>query len=101
MAAQWLTHHTFTARGMGLIPDQGAKILYAAQLPHPKKQKTKQLHKLGNHSENKKELLENRIAEEIFNRKPKKNLPESVKQRQMKKRMYSACILVRSLKNII
>ena len=74
---------------MGLIPGQRAKILCASQPPQKKKKIYIYIciYKIGTHSENKKELLENRIAEEIFNRELKKNLPECVKQRPMKKRM--------------
>ena len=39
LAAQWLRFHTFTAVGMGLIPGQENKILYAMQLGKKKKKK--------------------------------------------------------------
>ena len=31
LAVQWLRLHTFTAGGMGSIPNQGTKILHSAQ----------------------------------------------------------------------
>ena len=43
LVIQWLRHHTSTARGMGLIPGWGTKIMQAIQPPTQKRTKCEKI----------------------------------------------------------